>query len=82
VLATDQLTIGGLVLFGDVRVIVPPGTDVQLGGVVLFGDQEYDDDDHEPMDAMPTVKVRPIVLFGDIDVEARASKVSKKRKSR
>lgn len=54
-------------LFGDVKVIVPPGTDVSLGGSSIFGDLE-DRRRTAPSPDSPRVTVRSYSLFGDVVV--------------
>ncbi|SEW42264.1 Cell wall-active antibiotics response 4TMS YvqF [Austwickia chelonae] len=54
-------------LFGDVKVIVPPGTDVHLGGSSIFGDLE-DRRRTTPSPDSPRVTVRAHSVFGDVDV--------------
>jgi hypothetical protein len=54
-------------LFGNVDVYVPEGVETDVGGMVLFGRRrEWGRD--APRPGSPLVHVRPIALFGTIDV--------------
>lgn len=57
--------------FGDVKLIVPPGMDVQVRGFILFGDQKVDR--RAPLEpGAPTVVVTAYGAFGDIKVKTLA----------
>lgn len=66
----DEIVIEGAAVFGDTKVIVPPGAAVDLGGFTLFGDHKYD---HRPGTApagFPRVRVSGWSLFGDVKVKS------------
>jgi hypothetical protein len=80
-LTANELVITGLVAFGSLQIIVPPGSDVEVEGLVVFGSRAHDDDDEEPLPGMPVIRVATTVVFGDISVKVR-SNTDRKRRSR
>jgi Cell wall-active antibiotics response 4TMS YvqF/Domain of unknown function (DUF1707) len=78
-LTADELVITGLVMFGSLQIIVPPGSDVEVEGLVLFGSRSHDADDDEPLPGMPVIRIATTVAFGDISVKVRSSTDGKRR---
>jgi|GEM_PF-2049457 len=66
-LEASHVTIRALVLFGDLKIIVPPGVDVQVGGGLVFGDQKVQRRSEVPSTA-PRVDVEVYGAFGDVKV--------------
>ncbi len=81
-LTADQLVITGLVAFGSLQIVVPPGSDVEVDGVVFFGSRTHDADDVEPLPGMPVIRIAATVAFGDVSVKVRSSTDTKKRSKR
>lgn len=66
-LEASHVTIRALVLFGDLKIIVPPGVDVQVGGGLVFGDQKVQRRS-EVHSTAPRVDVEVYGAFGDVKV--------------
>lgn len=54
-------------LFGDVKVVVPPGLNVQVSGFSLFGDDKIDGTAPDP--AGPTLRLHRVGAFSDVKVK-------------
>ncbi len=54
-------------LFGDVKIIVPPGVTVQVSGFALFGDDKIDGT--SPAPGGPTLAIHRVGAFGDVKVK-------------
>lgn len=64
--AEGVITISAVAVFGDVRVMVPAGTRVEISGLVLFGDKRSDVGG--PSTGGPVVRVKAWALLGDVIV--------------
>lgn len=62
----DQVELTVYTLFGDVKLIVPPGTTVRTSGMVIFGDDKIED---ARGTGGPTITVHRVGLFGDLKVK-------------
>ena len=62
----DQVELSVYTLFGDVKLIVPPGTTVRSSGMVIFGDDKIED---ARGTGGPTITVHRVGLFGDLKVK-------------
>jgi hypothetical protein len=82
ILTTDELLITGLVAFGSLQIIVPPGSNVDLDNLVLFGSKNQDDDHDDPLPGMPLIRVTSPVLFGEVTVKVRAKDDTKRSRWR
>ncbi len=80
VLSEDELVITGLVAFGSLQIIVPPGADLDVNSLVIFGSRREDDDDADPLPGMPRINVNVTVLFGDVRIKVRGAESSKRRR--
>ncbi len=79
ILSEDELVITGLVAFGSLQVIVPPGADIDVSSLVIFGSRRQDDDDIDVLPGMPRITVNVAVLFGDVTVKVRGLDKAKRR---
>lgn len=66
-LEAQTVAVRAFVMFGDVKVIVPPGIDVQLRGGLVFGDQKVQRRTEVPPGA-PRVDIEAYGAFGDVKV--------------
>jgi hypothetical protein len=64
---STTVTVSVFALFGNVDVYVPEGVEVDVGGFVLFGHRR-DWGRDAPRPGSPFVHVRPVALFGTIDI--------------
>lgn len=64
--AEAELTVYSV--FGDVKIIVPPGMSVITTGFALFGDDKIDDTQSSPEG--PTLRIHRVGAFGDVKVKA------------
>lgn len=76
--AQAELTV--YALFGDVKVIVPPGMSVSTSGFAIFGDDKIDDTQSAPDG--PTLRIHRVGAFGDVKVKTAlpGEKISKRWK--
>lgn len=67
-------------LFGDVKVVVPPGMRVTTSGFTVFGDDKIEDTQSAPDG--PTLKIHRVGAFGDVKVKTAlpGDKISKRWK--
>ncbi len=65
--AGDEIRVRAVAGFGDVRIMVPAGSRVEISGFALFGNRRSDVAAHPAADG-PVVKVRAWALFGDVKV--------------
>jgi len=65
--AGDEVTVHALAGFGDVRVIVPVGSRVEISGLALFGNKRSEVTGDPGPDA-PVVRIKAWALFGDVHV--------------
>ncbi len=79
ILSEDELAITGMVMFGSLQIIVPPGADVDVNSLVIFGSRREDDDDVDVLPGMPRINVNVMVMFGDVTVKVRGVDSSKRR---
>ncbi len=63
--ARAELTVYSL--FGDVKVVVPPGLTVQVSGFSLFGDDKLEGTAPDP--AGPTLRIHRVGAFSDVKVK-------------
>ncbi len=63
----DEVKIRAVAGFGDVTVMVPAGSRVEISGLALFGSKRIDIVG-EPAAGGPVVKVKAWALFGDVKV--------------
>lgn len=85
VITGRELRVTGFVAFGNLEIIVPPGTDLEVEHRVFFGSRRQDEDDTDPLPGMPTVRVEAVVAFGDLRVRVRTvgqRRVQLRRKKR
>ena len=54
-------------LFGDVKIIVPPGVTVRTSGFAIFGDDKVEGTQPDPDG--PTLIVHRVIAFGDIKIK-------------
>lgn len=66
-LESAHVAVQAIVLFGDLKVIVPPGVDVQLRGGLIFGDQKMQRRT-EPPPGAPRIDIDAHCAFGDVKV--------------
>lgn len=66
-LEQQQVAVRAFVLFGDFKVIVPPGIDVQLRGGLVFGDQKVQRRTDLPAGSA-RVDIEAYGAFGDVKV--------------
>jgi hypothetical protein len=66
-LEQQNVAIRAFVMFGDFKVIVPPGVDVQLRGGLVFGDQKVQRRT-ESAAGTPRVEIEAYGAFGDVKV--------------
>jgi Cell wall-active antibiotics response 4TMS YvqF/Domain of unknown function (DUF1707) len=69
---SDRLVITGIVAFGALEIIVPPGTELEVEQKTIFGSRRQDEDDYELIPGMPIVRIETKVLFGDLVIRVRA----------
>ena len=67
VTASDVITVRAVAGFGDVRVMVPAGSRVEMSGFALFGSKRSEVIS-DPAAEGPVVRVKGWALFGDIKV--------------
>lgn len=65
--AGDEVAVRAIAGFGDVRVMVPAGSRVDISGVALFGSKRSDVAGDPAADG-PVVRVKAWALFGDVKV--------------
>jgi len=65
--ADDEITVRAVAGFGDVRVMVPAGSRVEISGFALFGSKRSEVLG-DPTDTGPLVRVKAWALFGDVKV--------------
>ncbi len=82
VLTADELVITGLVAFGSLQIIVPPGSNVDVDSLVVFGSRSQDNDDDEPLPGMQVIRVATTVMFGDVQIKVRTKDDTKRRRLR
>ena len=65
-------------LFGDVKVIVPPGVNVLVSGFSLFGDDKVENS--QRLEGGPTLKIHRVGAFSDVKVKTAlpGEKISKR----
>jgi Cell wall-active antibiotics response 4TMS YvqF len=63
----DEIIVRAVAGFGDVRVMVPPGSRVEMSGFALFGNKRNGVVGNGPADG-PVVRVKACALFGDVKV--------------
>ncbi|GAB98047.1 hypothetical protein BJY21_002863 [Kineosphaera limosa] len=63
--AQAELTV--YTLFGDVKIIVPPGMAVSTSGFSVFGDDKIDDSGNAP--GGPSLRIHRVGIFGDVKVK-------------
>ena len=63
----DEITVRAVAGFGDVRVMVPAGSRVEISGLALFG-SKCSDVIGDPAAGGPVVRVKAWALFGDVKV--------------
>lgn len=66
-LEVQEVAVRAIVVFGDLKVIVPPGVDIQLRGGLIFGDQKVRRRT-EPPSGAPRVRIEAYGAFGDVKV--------------
>ncbi len=64
---THEVLVKAYVVFGDVKIIVPPGVHVDLRGFTVFGDHDLKQRTVAPEGA-PRVAVDGYAVFGDVKV--------------
>jgi Cell wall-active antibiotics response 4TMS YvqF/Domain of unknown function (DUF1707) len=82
IITSDRIAIIGSVVFGNLEIIVPPGTPIDVSGTVIFGDRKVEQDNGRPLPGMPAVHIDATVVFGDVRVRFRELGESKFRKLR
>jgi hypothetical protein len=63
----DEVSVWAVAGLGDVRIMVPPDSRVEISGVALFGSKRSEVNQHPPAGG-PLVKVRAWAIFGDVKV--------------
>jgi hypothetical protein len=63
----DEITVRAIAGFGDVRVMVPAGTRVEISGLALFG-SKHSEVIGDSAAGGPIVRVKAWALFGDVKV--------------
>jgi hypothetical protein len=63
----DEITVRAVAGFGDVRIMVPAGSRVEISGFALFGNRRSEVAG-DPVAGRPVVRVRAWALFGDVNV--------------
>jgi Cell wall-active antibiotics response 4TMS YvqF/Domain of unknown function (DUF1707) len=69
---SERLVITGIVAFGALEIIVPPGTELEIEQQTIFGSRRQDEDEYELIPGMPIVRIEARVLFGDLVIRVRA----------
>jgi hypothetical protein len=67
-LAGPAVTIACLALMGSVKIMVPPGIDVDFGGFGLMGSAQSKTDDDAILPGSPLVRVNALAVMGDVSV--------------
>lgn len=62
-----DVVINTYVVLGSLKIIVPPGTPVELAGFAILGNRDSKVDD-EPLPGVPVVRVRGLTMLGSVDV--------------
>ncbi len=65
--AGDEISVRAVAGFGDVRVMVPAGSRVEISGFALFGNKRSQVVGDPTIDG-PVVRVKAWALFGDVKV--------------
>jgi hypothetical protein len=78
VLAGPQATITCIAIMGDVKVIVPPGLEVEFSGFGLMGNANSRVDEDLGIPGTPLVRVRAFALMGNVEVVAAKPKRSRR----
>ena len=65
--SADEINVRAVAGFGDVRVIVPAGSQVEISGLALFGSKRSEVT-VDPKAGGPVVRVKAWALFGDVTV--------------
>lgn len=78
--ATDEVVIRGYTVMGDINVLVPEGTQVDLSGTAIMADHRLRLERVPPKPGMPRVRIMVTSVMGDITV--RNEKLSKKLSQR
>jgi len=63
----DEITVRAVAGFGDVRVVVPADSRVEISGIALFGSKRSEVIGN-PTAGGPVVRVKAWALFGDVKV--------------
>lgn len=67
VTAGEEFAVRAVAGFGDVRVMVPPGSRVEISGFALFGSKRVEVIG-DPAPGGPVVRIKAWALFGDVTV--------------
>jgi hypothetical protein len=60
--------INAVAVFGDVKIIVPEGIDVELDGLSVFGTKRCETSGASIVPGSPVIRVRALAVFGDVRV--------------
>jgi hypothetical protein len=77
-LAGPSVTIACLALMGSVKIMVPPGIDVDFGGIGLMGSAQSKVDEEAILPGSPLVRVNSLAVMGDVSVVSARPKHRKK----
>lgn len=66
----EEIWINTYVVMGQVKIIVPPGTPVEMEGFALMGTRDSKVDDQELLPRAATVRVRGLTIMGSVEVIA------------
>ncbi len=67
----EDVTISATALLGEVKIIVPEGTDVEMNGLAVLGEKTCDPGDAPPRPGSPRIRVEALAVLGNVKVEAR-----------
>jgi hypothetical protein len=71
IIQSEDVIIDAYVMLGALKIIVPPGTPVDLGGFAVLGSSSSKVEDDEPLPGVPIVRVRGFTLLGALNVVSR-----------
>ena len=64
----NEIVIKAYVVMGAVKIIVPPGINVELEGFTILGSRESKIDDEDALPGAPTVRVQGLTVMGAVNI--------------
>jgi hypothetical protein len=68
VLLGNEIVVDTWVLMGAVKIVVPPGTPVEMEGFAFMGARSSKVDDDAALPDLPVVRVRGLTVMGSVEV--------------